>query len=350
MTQRRVTIRDVAAAAGVSITTVSHVLNDVPGKRISSVTRERVTEAARTLGYQPNALAKGLRTQRSNTIGIIGDDVVAQFAGQMITCAQEIAWERDAVALVVSTGYQPDVERRGIEELRRRQVDGVLYAAMYHREVEIPAELDGIPTVVVNASCTASGVPWVTPDEVAGGRDAATVLLDAGHRRVAMINSDNDIPAAVGRRRGFLERLAESGVADPAVIVTEPEPRGGYAAAYRLLAPRGRLLAADQRPTGIFCFSDPVAIGVYRAAMELGLRVPADLSVIGFDNREYIADGVFPGLTTIELPHYDMSVWATEQLFALIGSGVVRTPADATPTERLPGPVIHRDSVAPPLC
>ncbi|WP_125776619.1 LacI family DNA-binding transcriptional regulator [Antribacter gilvus] len=342
MTQRRVTIKQVAAEAGVSITTVSHVLNDVPGKRVHPDTKDRVREAAARLGYLPNSLAQSLRTQRSNTIGFIGDEVATTpFAGKMILGAQDVALSRDAVVFVVSTGYQREVENREIEELLRRQVDGILYASMYHRAVELPPQLASVPTVLINASCTTDGIPWVVPDEVAGGEDAADVLLGAGHRRLAFINDVDEIPAAFGREEGFRRRAAQAGLRDDdlQVVTAETDPAGGYAAARQLLE-------SDNRPTAIFCFNDRLAMGVYRAATELGLRIPHDLSIVGFDNQEFVADGVFPGLTTIELPHYDMGVWATEQLFDRIEGGPRK--AGPAPTTRLRGPVIHRDSVASP--
>jgi LacI family transcriptional regulator len=339
MKQRRVTIKQVAAEAGVSITTVSHVLNDVPGVRVNPTTRQRILDTVARLGYVPNQLAQSLRTQRSNTIGLVGDEIATTpFAGKLILGAQEVALSRDAVLFVVSTGYQRDVENREIEELLRRQVDGILYASMYHREVELPTQLASVPTVFLNAQCTTAGVPWVAPDEVSGGRDAADVLLEAGHRRVGFINNLDDIPASAGRLAGFRARLVEAGVRDDdvSVVSVESDPVGGYAGAMDLLT-------RERRPTGIFCFNDRLAMGAYRAAAELGLRIPEDVSVVGFDNQEYVADGIFPGLTTIELPHYDMGAWAAEQLFRRIdGEG-----GDA-PTARLRGPVVRRASVAPP--
>ncbi len=323
-----------------SITTVSHVLNDVPGVRVNPATRQRIKETSARLGYVPNQLAQSLRTQRSNTIGLIGDEIVTTpFAGKLILGAQEVALSRDAVVFVVSTGYQRDVEDREIEELLRRQVDGVLYASMFHREVQLPPQLASVPTVLLNAESATAGVPWVAPDEVAGGHDAAEVLLSAGHRRLGFINNVDDIPASSGRLEGFRARVAEYGMAadDVAVVAAETDPAGGYQAAKELLT-------REQPPTAIFCFNDRLAMGAYRAAAELGLRIPQDVSVVGFDNQEFVADGVFPGLTTVELPHYDMGVWAAEQLFRQIDGAT----GDA-PTARLRGPVIHRESVAAPV-
>lgn len=341
MAQSRVTIKEVAAAAGVSTTTVSHVLNEVPGKRISSDTRARVYEASSKLGYAPNALARSLRTQRSNTIAIVGDEIATTpFAGKIILGAQDVALRRDSVVFVVNTGYRRDVETREIDELLRRQIDGVLYASMYHREVELPAALKAVPTVVVNASCRDESVPWITPDEIAGGEDAAAVLLGAGHRRIAFINDEDPVPAADGREKGFLRAIRESTGprVDMAVLTAESGSEGGYHAGLRLLG-------SPDRPTGIFCFNDRMAMGVYRAANELGLRIPTDVSIVGFDNQDFIADGISPSLTTIELPHYEMGAWAAEQLFDLISHPA---PAGAAPHTRLRGPVIRRNSVAPP--
>lgn len=339
MRHKRVTIKQVAAEAGVSITTVSHVLNDVPGLRVNPATRQRIEDVAARLEYVPNGLAQSLRMQRSNTIGLIGDEIVTTpFAGKLVLGAQEVALARDAVLFVVSTGYQRAVEDREIEELLRRQVDGILYASMFHRELELPRQLAAVPTVLLNAECTTQGVPWVAPDEEAGGRDAAETLLAAGHRRLGFINNIDDIPASSGRLTGFRERMAEDGLPDDllSVVTSETDPAGGYIAAMELLT-------QHPRPTGIFCFNDRLAMGAYRAAAELGLRIPADVSIVGFDNHEFVADGIYPGLTTIELPHYDMGVWAAEQLFNLIeGAGT------DTPSALLRGPVIHRGSVASP--
>ncbi len=339
MKQKRVTIKQVAAEAGVSITTVSHVLNNVPGLRVNPATRQRIEEVSARLGYVPNGIAQSLRTQRSNSIGLIGDEIVTTpFAGKLVLGAQEVAIARDAVLFVVSTGYQRDVEAREIEELLRRQVDGILYASMFHRELALPEQLASVPTVILNGECTTLGVPWVAPDEVAGGRDAAEVLIEAGHTRLGFIDNIDEIPASAGRLAGFTARMAEAGIAPGSLAVTaaETDPAGGYAAAMELLT-------RSPRPTAIFCFNDRLAMGAYRAAAELGLQIPRDVSIMGFDNHEFVADGIHPGLTTIELPHYDMGVWAAEQLFNQIDG-----TTGATPTALLRGPVIHRGSVAPP--
>lgn len=342
MTQRRTTIRDVAAAAGVSITTVSHVLNDATAARVAPATRSRVHRAAKDLGYAADTVARSLRTQRSQSIGLIGDEIATTpFAGQMIQGAQHAARAHGSVLLVATTEYNEELEREEIRALQDRRVDGVLYAAMYHRAVDVPAALRGSPVVVVNARTDDPTISWVVPDEVQGGRDAAQVLLAAGHRRVAMLSNVDDIPARAGREAGFRAACAEAGLAAEDVVVTRTatEPAQAYAAAFELLR-------ADDRPTGLFCFSDRVAMGAYRAAAELGIAIPRDLSVVGFDDLELISASLHPGLTTLALPHYAMGAWAVEQLYTQIDA-----PAGTTApvrTTQLRCPVIHRASVTSP--
>jgi len=342
MAQSRVTIKDVAADAGVSITTVSHVLNEVAGKRIATETRGRVQESAARLGYAANPVARTLRTRRSQSIGFIGDEIATTpFAGKTILGAQDAIRGHDAVLLVTNTGYDEELERREIRALLDRRVDGVLYAAMYHRVLEVPTELLGGPVVVVNARTEQAGIPWVVPDEYAGGWDAAEVLLAAGHRRVAMVGNADDIPASHLRAEGFLARCAAAGLAADDVSIVRCTPLAPQAFDATL-----DLLALDRRPTGVFAFNDRMAMGVYRAAAIRGLSVPTDLSVVGFDNLEIVAEGLFPSLTTLALPHYEMGAWAVEQLYAQIDSP---DGADVpVRTAKLRCPVVHRESVTSP--
>ncbi|WP_405730646.1 LacI family DNA-binding transcriptional regulator [Streptomyces sp. NBC_01537] len=339
---KRVGIKDVAAAADVSVTTVSHILNNVEGKRINPETRQRVLEAARRLGYAPNGLARGLRLKRSNTVGFVSDEIATTpYAGRIILGAQEAAAEQGLLLLMLNTGGNPELERKEIDLLLQRQVDGVLYASMFHRVVEVPDGLRSVPTVLLDARSDDLTVPSVVPDEVLGGYTAVRELLDHGHRRIGFVNNLDDIPATHGRLKGYRAALAEAAIADdPDLVVTETaDSAGGYRAARRLLE-------GVARPTALFCFNDRMAMGAYRAAAELGLSIPADLSVIGFDNQELICEGVFPKLTTVALPHYEMGARAITQLLALIEApGPIAGPAAQ---EMLPCPLVARASVAPP--
>jgi LacI family transcriptional regulator len=310
----KVSIKDVAALAGVSVTTVSHVLNDAPGKRIAGDTRARVRQAADQLGYAPSSVARNLRLQRSQMLALISDEIATTpYAGRMILGAQEAASKAGWLLMLVNTGSDSEFEAAEIQALRQRQVDGFLYATMYHREVTVPEALAGMPTVLLDARSSSGGNPSVVPDEVAGGRVATEELIRHGHARIGFLNNADDIPATHGRLAGYRAALEAAGlVFDEKLVVVGPsDTEGGLQAARQLLS-------ATDRPTALFCFNDRMAMGAYHAAAELGLRIPQDLSVVGFDNQELIADGLRPGLTTVALPHYEMGAWAVEALIAQI--------------------------------
>lgn len=336
---KRISIKDVAQRAGVSVTTVSHVLNDTPGKRISDETRSRVRQAADDLSYRPNGMARSLRLQRSQILALVSDEIATTpHAGQIILGAQEAASKRGWLLMLVNSGGDRETERAEIQALQQRQVDGFLYATMYHQVVDVPVELADSVVTLLDARCDDPQIPSVAPDEVQGGQAATQLLLDQGHRRIGLISNVDDIPATQGRTEGFLRALRAAGVEpeDDLMVRERSEAAGGYRAGLALLDRR-------PRPTAIFCFNDRMAMGLYQAAAEHGLRIPEDLSVVGFDNQELIADGLRPGLTTVALPHYEMGAWAVETL-------IRRLEDPETPTEQvlLRCPVVERGSVTPP--
>nr|WP_103844172.1 LacI family DNA-binding transcriptional regulator [Streptomyces sp. Ru72]POX45067.1 LacI family transcriptional regulator [Streptomyces sp. Ru72] len=350
MMARRIGIKDVAAAAGVSTATVSHVLNRVEGKRISQETRQRIWRVAGELGYAPNSLARALKTQRSQTIGFVSDEIATTpHAGRMILGAQEAAAAEGLVLLLVNTSGDAELERTSIEMLLQRQVDGVLYAAMYHRSVELPEALRSTPTVLLDARCDDTAVPFVVPDEVQGGYTAVRELIAHGHRRIGVTVQTRDLPARQGRLEGYRKALAEAGIPyDPSLIAAEAavpfdtvggDVDSGYRAARRLLT-------AQPRPTALFCYTDRMAAGAYRAAAELGLSIPRDLSVVGFDNQELVAEALYPQLTTVQLPHYEMGARAVAQLLAL--TGTPGSPPGPVAQEMLHCPLVARASVTSP--
>jgi LacI family transcriptional regulator len=337
---RRPGIVEVASAAGVAISTASAALNDAAGARVNPATRERIREVARQLGYAPNGLARGLRRRRSGMVGFLGDEVATTpYAVDMILGVQQTLREAGLLTLLMNTEGDPAIEAQEIAMMRQQQVDGVVYAAMYHRELDLPEALRGVTTVVLDAEVRDPAVSWVVPDEVAGAGDAVRELLRHGHRRIGFITNEEDIPATRLRAQGYATAVAEAGLApDPALVrPAPPTTDGGYRAARSLLE-------RPERPTAIFCFRDVMAMGVYRAAAELGLRIPADVSIVGYDNMKHLAAGLFPGLTTVELPHYEMGAWAARTLLAAIADGADPAPQHA----RLRGRLVRRDSVAPP--
>ncbi|MBL0888843.1 LacI family DNA-binding transcriptional regulator [Myceligenerans indicum] len=296
----RVTLREVAEAAGVSTATVSHVLNETSGARIGPDTRQRVRDAADALGYRPNAAAKNLVTGTTRFIGLVADAIATTpFAGQIIHGAQDAAWRQGYTLLVANTAGNTEAERDAIAMMLDHQVQGILYSTWYHRAVELPAALRETNTILVNCYAPGSDLPAVVPDEVQGGRTATQALLDAGHRRIAFVNTTTPSPAHDGRLRGYGEALRAAGITvDPALVFdARPEQEGGYDVLPRVL---------EQGVTAVFCHNDRVAMGLYDAVRERGLTVPEDLSVMGFDNQEIIAAHLRPPLSTVGLPHGEL--------------------------------------------
>ncbi|MFW0771870.1 LacI family DNA-binding transcriptional regulator [Paenarthrobacter nitroguajacolicus] len=345
MTKRSVGIKDVAAAAGVSVTTVSHVLNEVAYARVGTETRERVHEAAQRLGYGPNRLAQALRTQRSGMIGFISEEIATTpHAGRIILGAEETARARGYNIMIInstSTGSQ-DSRESDVADLLDRQVDGILYATMYHRKLSVPRNLAGVPAVLVDSEDINHSVSSVIPDEAGGARLAVQTLIDAGHTRIGMINNTDDVPATHSRLKAFKDTLADAGLRFHEELVHSElsEVPGGYQAALRVLE-------SPDPPTALFCYNDRMAMGAYRAAGKLGLRIPEDLSIVGFDNQQLIAENLFPSLTTVALPHYEMGAWATQNLIDAIEGKTDLQLFTAHPTV-LPCPLVLRDSVASP--
>jgi LacI family transcriptional regulator len=207
------------------------------------------------------------------------------------------------------------MEDAAIEKLLEQRVEGLLYAATYHRGVHVPESANEVPTVLINCFDADGRLPSIVPDERAGGRVAVERLLQAGHRRIGVINLDPDIPAAVGRLAGAREALADAGLQlDPQLVVPgHATADGGYEAACEIL---DRYTEKD-RPTALFCLNDRMAMGAYDAIKERGLTIPGDIAVIGFDNQELIAAYLRPKLTTVALPFEKMGALGVQTLAAL---------------------------------
>jgi LacI family transcriptional regulator len=342
---------DVARAAGVSQATVSLALNSARGSRVSDTTRKRILRAARELGYRTNATAKALREGAVGIVGFIGDQVASSpFAGAIIEGAQQRAWEDGLLLMVVNTSGDAGLEEAAAEQMLTHQVQRFVYASMYNRPIEVPEALGDRDVVVLNAVNPSGRHSSVSPDEVSGGRAATEHLLARGHRRVAMIDIqtlDSGLPAAVGRHEGYQAAMKDAGlVVDPAIVrFGGGGPQDGYEHARALFA--GRDLADPATPTAVFCANDRTAWGAYQALAELGLRVPDDVSIVGFDNQEELAPFLRPGLTTMDLPLREMGHLAVDILLdgAVQGAAVSAPAAEA---RLVPCELVERGSVSSP--
>ncbi|WP_225630567.1 LacI family DNA-binding transcriptional regulator [Streptomyces solaniscabiei] len=337
----RPTSRDVARIAGVSHTAVSFVFNGRAEGNLSPATQERIRQAAAQLGYRPDPLARGLRRRRTAVIGMVTDGIASSpFAGRLLRGAMETAWDSGHLVLTVDSGGDPAKEDAAVAELLDRRVDGIVYAAMSLRRVRVPEGLHRTHAVLANCLPEDGSLPAVVPAERAGGRTAARLLLDAGHRRLAVVGGLDDI-ASVERLRGFRDALRVEGVTVPKewVVRTGGEISGGHEGALRLLDS----VPAERRPTAVFCYNDRVAAGVLHAATRLGIDVPGELSVVGYDDQEHMAAFLSPPLTTVALPHREMGEAAARLLLEAIDTG--RTPPATV--RRVAGPMVSRASVGP---
>ncbi len=334
--KRPPTMSDIARMAEVSRTTVSFVLNNHSSSAsIPAETKDRILEAAKKLSYRPNLAARVLHTNQTHTIGFITDEIATTpYAVNIIRGAQEVAWANGKLLLIVNTGSDITVRETAVEMMLGRQVEGMIYAAMYHQEVALPANMHEGSVVLIDCFSADRSLPSVVPDEIQGGRTATEVLLNKGHRRIGFINTVDPIPAAFGRLEGYKQALNAYNIPfdENLVRLQVSESRGGYSGTLELLQLR-------EPPTAIFYFSDFMAMGAYNALRTLGISIPGDVAVMGFDNQEMIAAQLSPPLSTIQLPHYQMGKWAVQ--FLLEHNGESLPPVQHT----IDCPYIERQSV-----
>ncbi len=337
--QAKVTMQDVANHVGVSRTTVSFVLNGGTGNGIPEETRDRVHQAVTELGYRPNAGARALASKHTKLYGLITEIVTAPYAANIVRGAEEQAAQQGKTLLIASTDGSSDADRRAIETMLEHRVEGLIYATSWHRGVRLPAVAEEVPTVLVHCFDEAAKLHSVIPDEAQGGYVATMRLIRAGHDRIGFINLDPVIPAAIGRRAGYVQALEQAGIGlDESLVINEDgEADQGYRAA-------ALLLDGTRPPTAIFCATDRMAMGAYDAIKERGLRIGDDISVVGFDNQEIIANYLRPSLTTVALPFQQMGAIGVAMLAKLAAN------RDLAPLQRIVEcPLVERTSVRLPV-
>ncbi|GAB4517276.1 MAG: LacI family DNA-binding transcriptional regulator [Anaerolineae bacterium] len=306
------TIKQVAQRAGVSIRTVSRVLNDHP--HVAQATREQVLSVIKELDFRPNAAARYMRTGQSQLIGFLTDEIAQNaFTYDLIIGAQQAAWEHEKLLFLLNTSNDPQVEMRSINMMRDHQVEGIIYATMYHREIKHSQFPDDLPVILVNCFADDRSLPSIVPDEMGGGRLATETLLENGHKRIGFVNIAAKEPAPLGRLEGYRQALASYGIPyDEALVCFIEEPFEGLATStYDCVL---GLLQIPNPPTAIFCFNDMMVLGAYDAVRKSNLRIPQDVAIVGFDNVEILAAQIHPPLTTIDLPNFEMGQLAVQML------------------------------------
>lgn len=334
-TQRRTTITDVARAAGVSRTTVSYVLSGRPGARVPDPTRRRILQAVEQVGYRKNALAVAFRSGRMNTVGIVAPFSLASAAElsrgvyykDLILALAAAGFAAGMNAILLSEGPQ----KLSISDVTDRRADGVILVGKSHPEAFVDAAVGaGVPCVTIGA---AVGDWQVHPDNHAGARQAVAHLLNFGHRRLAYLwYGSEGVVSAVARRAGFRDAARAAGLSpDAAREITDKDPAGLI-----------RLLQSEDAPTAIFCYNDELGVWLLDIARAAGIRVPEQLSVVGFDDN-VLAYTTRPRLTTVHNPLDRLATAAVDLVTAqLNGREAPRAPILVEPW------LVARDSTAPP--
>ncbi|MEE1770053.1 LacI family DNA-binding transcriptional regulator [Streptomyces sp. JV185] len=304
----RVTLSDVAAVAGVSLSTASRALNG--GGRVSTATRSRIAEAARRLDFRPNALAQSFALGRSRTIGILARNARGAFTEPVLVGAVTHLGSREQACLLYDTSFDPDSMADSIRRLQARRVDGLLVLGDDLRAEmrSVTAEFS-VPVAYAFGLTDREGDSCYVPDSRMAGRLAGEHLLSLGRRRIAHITGEADDTATTGREQGLLATLAEAGLAPAADTL-----RGDWSRAWGAAACR-RLIASGARFDAVFCGNDQIALGAESVLLESGRRVPDDVALVGVDNWEYVISGQHTRhLTTVDMGLAGLGAAAASQV------------------------------------
>lgn len=324
----RATLKDVANHVGVAVSTVSKVVNERPD--VGPEVRQKVLAAIEELGFRPNTIARGLRTQRSDTIAIVTDDLEGIFTNAMMRGVEEVAWTAGIGVLLCNTYGEPDRERLQLTRLLDKQVDALIFmsgnrvGARPAPAVTIPA---GVPVVYLYEYGDPT-IPSVLPDDEGGARLAMQHLIETGAKRIALLNGPVEWEATHARRRGYDDSLADAGIStDAALIRSCPtwQPEDAHTVMLELLRAAPDLDA-------VFCGSDDLATGALAALADSGIAVPGQVQVVGFDDRS-LAVHQRPPLTTVALPLIEMGRSAGELVLRAIEGqkpepGIQRIPCE----------------------
>jgi LacI family transcriptional regulator len=333
-----VSIRDVAAAAGVSVATVSRVLSPASATvPIRKETRDRVQRAIDELGYLPNDLARALLHHRTSAIGLVVPDISNPYYPPLVRGVEDVASSKGYRVVLCNTDRNPEKISGYLDTLVKTRVDGIVVAGGGWADVpDHTAVLGTYRTRLVAVGRHDTAHPSVRIDNVAASRGAAEHLLGLGHRRIAFLGGPASSTTVQDRASGYREALEAAGVAGSEELVGYGEftEESGYAMTQELL---GR----DRAPTALLCANDRIALGAYAAAADAGRSVPGELSVVGFDDTP-IARYVRPTLTTVAIPTYEMGRVAMRLLLAQLEG------SSAPELETMPTRLVVRDSAAPP--
>jgi LacI family transcriptional regulator len=339
------TMKDIATHVGVSVSSVSLVLSGRGRGRVKPDVANRIQRVADELGYVPNQLARSLKTKQSRTIGVVSDKVATvPFSGHMLAGAQHAAREAGFMLMLIDTDGDDSAQVPAVQSLLQRNIEALIVATNFHKVVDLPLVPTTMPVIILDGRPReeeSAKADYVVPDEEGGAYASTSLLIAAGHRRIGFHNVRAYPIASRLRERGYERALADAGIPrDPRLTVVAEDAATRFA-----IEPARALLERADRPTAVFCFSDQGALGFYNVARQLGLSIPHDVSIAGFDNQEFVAEALDPGLTTVQLPHREMGEWA-------IGRAIGRLDGSLDGTARegflMPCPPVVRYSIGPP--
>jgi DNA-binding LacI/PurR family transcriptional regulator len=289
---RRVTIRDVAAGAGVSNNTVSRVINDRPD--VSPATRARVQRVVEELGYRPNSMARSLLSRRSRTIGHVVTDYTNPMYAQQLRAVQTLMMSAGYSVIAFDTLEDPEIEQQALRILEEKLVDGVLLTPTSGPTDMLHSISRRMPLVLMNREVDGLAVDAVLNDNALGAKLAIDHLLEIGHRRIAYITSNREVSTVRDRLVGYRRALEAADLSTEALVARTE-------ASFEAAALATTELMGQERPTAIFAYNDNMAVGVLSALLSLGVRVPDDVALVGFDDIRFARYLSVP-LTTIAQP------------------------------------------------
>ncbi len=333
-------LKGVASRAGVSATTVSRILRGQPGA--SAETRDSILRIAAELGYVPDLAARRMRTGSAAIVGLVTDVVATTpYSVDIIRGVQSEVESQGRHLLIGNSNDDPAVAADYWRMFREHGVTEIVYATVYHHEVTDTLPGGNFRFVLVNCYSDKERLPTVLADEREGGRLQAAHLADLGHRNIAVLTFDSALMVTSLRLDGVRSELKSRGIELPKERVIEAISGSDSFQQDHAFESAVQLLRGEDRPTAIICANDQMAMQVFGAAAEVGLRIPRDLSVIGFDDFKMISAKLHPGLTTIDLPYFEMGREAVRRLLKGGSTG----PSHST---TIPTRLVERQSCAPP--
>ena len=327
-------IKDVARAAGVSVSTVSHVINKT--RFVSPETTIAVQKIVDDLGFQPSYLARALKSKRTQTIGMLVTSSTNPFFAEIVSGVEEGCYRNGYSLILGNSGESPGRQLSYLDTLTRRRIDAIVIMTA-SRDADFQSQLDHrvtIPRVVLDSEPIQNGCA-IGDDSVTGGYLATEYLIRQGHKKIGCLTGPNYLPRSNERLFGYKKAMNTAGlpINDNWIVAAELTAQKGHGAATQLLG-------LKDRPTALFAFNDLMAAGAYRAIQESNLSIPNDISIIGYDDIE-IASYLYPALTTIRQPGFELGLEAADILIKHLENGV-----ELPPLVRKTPELIVRSSVA----